>query len=209
MNDQQKYWDKKITGYSKEKWIEKPSIFAKWAIQFFPKHSKLLELGAGHGQDGRFFSNKGYSVISTDFSETALKYILQKPFPQQIRIQELDLKKVFPFNDNAFTIVYAHLAVHFFDTKITTQIFSEIYRVLKSCGIVALIVNSTKDPEYNTGNKIEDNFFELGPGITKRFFNIKSMKKFSYQFKTLILDHKGRSYKDKVELIRFIGQKSK
>ncbi|MDO8570905.1 MAG: class I SAM-dependent methyltransferase [Candidatus Daviesbacteria bacterium] len=209
MDNQQNYWDKKITGYSKEKWIDKPSIFAKWAIQFFPKNGKLLELGAGHGQDGNFFATKGYSVISTDFSETALKYNLQKHSLKQISIQKLNLKKVFPFNDNEFNIIYAHLAIHFFDNKITTQIFSEIYRVLKPEGILAVIVNSTKDPEYNTGNKIENDFFELLPGITKRFFSIQSMEKFSYQFKTLIMDHEGKSYKDKVKLIKFIGQKSK
>lgn len=44
-------WKELHSNYQEQNWIEKPSIFAETAIQYFPKSRKILELGAGHGQD--------------------------------------------------------------------------------------------------------------------------------------------------------------
>lgn len=62
------YWDKKHDKYAAQSWIDKPSIFVKEVIKYFPKMGKILELAAGQGQDSRFFASKGYKVVSTDFS---------------------------------------------------------------------------------------------------------------------------------------------
>jgi len=215
MNENLAWWNKKQDKYAIKDWIDKPSMFAKWVLQFFPKEGKILELGAGQGRDTRFFASHGYGVVSTDFSNTALGYNRKKlpdKLKKKINIQQLDLSKPFPFEDNSFDAVYSHLSVHYFDDEVTNQIFSEIYRVLRPGGMVAILVNSINDPEYGMGKKLGKDFFELSPGDVKHFFSLEYMKAKTENFETIVLDNKGETYKDKakgvVNLIRFVGRKN-
>lgn len=208
------YWNTAHDKYTKTDWINKPTLFAQSILKYLPKTGNFLDLGAGQGQDSRFFAENGYSITSTDFSTKALKYNLDKlplGLKNKVTLQQLDLSRLFPFKNNSFDVVYSHLAIHYFDDEITTQIFSEIYRVLKPGGIVALLVNSTNDPEFNTGQKIENLYFKMPYGIRKRFFDQNYLKQKSSQFKTLLLDNNGETYKDRrigvTNLLRYIGQK--
>lgn len=208
-------WDGLHSLYSKQDWIDKPNIFAEEVLQYFPDSGYILSLGDGQGQDSRFFSEKGYKVLATDISEDALdinKQKLKESGIENVSIQKLDLKEKFPFKNNIFDIVYSHLSIHYFDYNITSKIFNEIRRVLKPNGIIAVFTNTTNDPEYNTGKKLEDEFFEID-GVTKRFFSIKSMSEFTKDFKKILIDDKGRTYKDEAKgvhnLIRFVGKKPK
>ena len=51
--------------YKDADWIDKPNLFAQEAIKYFPKYARILELGAGQGQDSRFFAEHGYEVVSS------------------------------------------------------------------------------------------------------------------------------------------------
>ncbi len=208
------WWDKKSEKYATKDWIDKTTIFAEWALHFFPENGKVLELGAGHGQDTRFFANHEYEVISTDFSSTALNYNKKKlpsGLKSKVSIQQLDLSKTFPFEDDSFDVVYSHLSIHYFDDRTTSQIFSEIHRVLKPGGVVAILVNSVDDPEYGMGKKLGEDFFELSPGDVKHFFSLEYMRGKTKGFGTLVLDNRGETYKDKAKgvfnLVRFVGRK--
>lgn len=57
-------WKELHSSYQEQDWIKKPSLFAETVIQYFPKSGKILELGAGHGQDTVFFTKQGYEVVS-------------------------------------------------------------------------------------------------------------------------------------------------
>lgn len=214
MSNGKKFWDDKHHEYAKESWINKPSKFSLWATNYFPKNGKILELGAGQGQDTRYFANLGYEVLSTDFSDTSLQYNnkhLPSNLSHKITISKLDLNNPFPFKNESFDVVYSHLAIHYFDLKTTQQIFKEIYRVLKNKGIAALLVNSITDPEYGTGNKLEEDYFEVKPNYQKRYFSTSTVKDFAKAFKIIVLDDLGLTHKDvfrgKSNLIRFIGEK--
>ena len=54
-----KYWAEIHRKYARESWIDKPTLFAQNAINYFPSKGKLLELGAGRGQDAYFFAPTG------------------------------------------------------------------------------------------------------------------------------------------------------
>jgi hypothetical protein len=72
------------------------------------------------------------------------------------------------------------------------------------------MLNSKDDPEFNQGNKIENDYFEV-EGIAKRFFSENSLKPYVANFETIILDNKGSSFKDDLKgnlnMIRFVGIK--
>lgn len=199
--------------YEKQDWIKLPSIFAEQSITYSPESGKILELGAGYGQDSIYFANKGYEVVSTDIETGALSKNLSSipsPIKDRINIETVDLRQPLPFQDNSFDVVYAHLSLHYFDQSTTERIFDEIKRVLKPNGILAFFANSTGDPEYDTGKKLEEGYYEI-EGISKRYLNVETAKLFAHDFNPLLLDNNGETYKDSAigihNLIRFIGTK--
>ncbi|HEY4161396.1 MAG TPA: class I SAM-dependent methyltransferase [Candidatus Saccharimonadales bacterium] len=207
-------WAEKHKGkYAASDWIDKPSIFAEAVVRYFPSTGKVLELGAGQGQDGRFFAQQGYEVTSTDLEQTALDISKQKQSVElrsKITLQQVDLGKKLPFADASFHAVYAHLSLHYFDTDTTKQIFNEIRRVLKPGGVLAFLVNSTNDPEYGIGKQLEMDYFQTD-GMPKRYFSVRTAGGFTAGFTVKLLDDQGETYKDMAKgvhnLIRFIGIK--
>lgn len=202
--------------YDGQDWTKKPSIFVQEAIESLPKHGLVLELGAGQGQDSIFFRKRNYEVISSDnelsiierADQNAHEYFNGSYGP--MRFQLIDISNIFPLDSNFVDVVYAHLSLHYFDYEVTKQVFSEIYRVLKPGGVLAFLVNSTNDPEFNTGVKLEDHFFETS-GTKKRYFSINDALGFTKEFEVILCDDKGETYKDSAKgvhnLIRFIGRK--
>lgn len=208
-------WQNIHADYSKQDWINKPSIFAEQAVPYLPQNGALLEIGGGLGQDSIFFAEKGHDVTFTDHSADALSRanmkIKEAGLSASIKTQVVDATQTLPFEDSSFDVVYAHLSLHYFDSETTAKIFSEIRRILKEGGIVAAFFNSTSDPEFGTGKKLEEGYF-LIRDMKKRFFSVESLKKFVNDFEPIILDDKGETYKDGAKgihnLIRFIGRKA-
>ena len=62
-----KHWQTKRKEYKSSDWSAQPSIFVQFVNDYLPNKGKILELGAGIGQDTRYFADKGYEVVSTDF----------------------------------------------------------------------------------------------------------------------------------------------
>jgi SAM-dependent methyltransferase len=203
-------WQKKHKKYLNEDWIDKPTIFAEFAINYFPNKGKVLDLGCGIGQDSRFFADKGYEVVATDFSDEAIKFAKLKTVNvNKIKYDVHDLKDEFTYENETFDVVYSHLSIQFFDDYTTNKIFSEIKRVLKPDGIVAIMVNTLDDPEVLESKFISDDLYLTPNGLTKRFYTINSLFDFTKdKFKKILLDSNGETYKDKIKtLIRYIGVK--
>jgi SAM-dependent methyltransferase len=200
------YWAKLHSMYSQQDWATKPSLFADTVKDYLPKSGKLLELGAGLGQDSAYFADLGYQVTATDLNVDKLEQLAGNKF----NVQAVDLRMPLPYGDATFDVVYAHLSLHYFDNRTTEQIFGEIGRVLKPDGILAFFTNSTDDPEYNTGTQIESNYFSI-EGTPKRYFSAQSAIQFAHAFNPLLADNNGETYKDSAKgihrLIRFIGCK--
>jgi SAM-dependent methyltransferase len=203
------YWQKQHQKYSAYDWIAKPSIFAKQIINLLPKNGKLIDLGAGQGQDSRFFAGNNFQVTSTDFTIDALEISKSKSLNQNIDFQVVDLSKKLPLYDSSFDIVYSHLALHYFDGKTTKKLFDEINRILKKGGIFAAFVNTINDPEVTKSKKIEEEYFLSPVSIKKRFFSIEYFRQLiGNKYQIIILDENGETYKDAIKnLVRFVGKK--
>lgn len=209
MNDN--VWSDLHKNYKSQDWIDKPSLFAETALTYFPSKGKILDLGAGQGQDSRFFAEHGYQVVSTDLEETALeqsKVKLSDKLKQNVTVQKVDVREELPFEDASFDVAYAHLSLHYFDYETTVRLFGEIQRILKPGGVFAFFVNSVHDPEYGTGEKLEDDYFQISK-TTKRYFSVETARAFARYFDVNLLDDHGETYKDSAigvhNLVRFIG----
>lgn len=204
-------WNDIHAGYKNTDWANKPSIFAAEIIKYLPVGGVLLDLGAGLGQDSRFFAEHGLTVTSTDTGDVALDENRKRSSSfSNIMVQKLSLEHKFPYSDGEFDVVYAHLSLHYFNDKKTEEIFNEIYRVLKHGGIFAFFTNSTNDPEFNSGKKLEEYYFEI-EGLKKRYFTPATAKAYAKRFHQILCDNNGETYKDSEKgihnLIRYIGRK--
>jgi SAM-dependent methyltransferase len=201
------HWNNLHKKYSDKDWKNKPSLFAETVCEYLPSKGKILELGAGLGQDSLFFAMQGYGVTSTDLSIDYLKNISNT---KNIEVSQVDLSNELPFKKESYDVVYAHLSLHYFDAQTTKRIFKDIYSVLKSNGVLAFFTNSIDDPEYGTGVLIEPDYFKTS-GTQKKYFNVETATKFAHHFKPLLVDNNGETYKDRQKgvhnLIRFIGVK--
>lgn len=206
-------WKDLHASYQQQHWLEKPSLFADTVIQYFPKPGKILELGAGLGQDTIFFAKNSYDVVSTDLEISSLATNIANQIEDirnKIKVQQLDLNELLPYEDDSFDVVYSHLSLHYFDKDTTSRIINEIERVLKPGGIFAFLCNSTSDPEYKTGIQMEKDFFLIGK-VTKRYLSVDSARKLTRGFQIYLIDNLGKTYKDDAkginQLIRFVGHK--
>lgn len=214
MTDLQQYWDESHVSYSQQNWIDKPSIFATEVKNYLPRSGKLLDLGAGQGQDSRHFAKNGFDVVAVDLSQHALDLAKEKSDNEGLSIdyQQLDFSEPLPFNNEEFDVVYSHLGLHYFCKDDTVKLFGEINRVLKKSGVFATLLNTIIDPELQEYGyeEVEPHYFKhLESGVCKSYFSPEYVKEISKGLlKVVLLDEEGKSYKDKNKnLIRFIGKK--
>lgn len=211
--NQEQYWHAKHEKYLKKSWTKQPTFFVRQAIKYFPEKGKVLELATGQGQDAIFLAQKGYEVLATDISKRALITAKKKVNDTnlKIRFKRLDIGEDLPFKKASFDIVYCHMGLHYFSKEKTRKVLSEIGRVLKPGGILAIMSNPVTHPELKLKDfkKITKDYYQDPLGLKKRYFSVKSLKKYLHKdFEIILLDHKGRRRQDKtINFIRLIARK--
>jgi len=207
-------WNNYHKKLKSQDWINKPSIFAKQMFSHLPESGSILELGAGQGQDSRFFLYRGFNIVSTDINEIALEISKSLLYENQdqIEFKVVDTGKPLPFDDESFDAVYSHLGLHYFSESKTREVFAEIHRVLRTNGVLVSLFNTTEDPEIQNPafEKLEEHYYiEVPKKLHKAYFSTDYVRNLSDGFfETVILDNHGESYKDKIKtLVRFVGKK--
>lgn len=138
---------------------------------------EILDLGCGIGADTLYLIERGYKVLSCDFSREALKSV-EKNIPGS-KTKYLNMMEDFPIDDNAYSLIVADLSLHYFDNKTTIHIMNEIKRILKGNGILLARVASVNDFNFGAGigEELEKNFYFEG-AYTKRFFDKDTIDKY-------------------------------
>jgi len=171
MNEQNKYWNKRYRSEGNEKpaydlWLDKYEVILSES-----KAPPIIDLGCGFGNDTLYLNERGYQVISCDYSSEALQrldFFIDKPSTRLF-----DMKEGLPFGNQSAKIVIADLSLHYFCWFDTLEIIAEIRRVLEIDGYLLARVNSVNDTNYgaNQGIVTEENYYNVA-GNLKRFFNI-------------------------------------
>lgn len=141
------------------------------------KDNEILDLGCGIGADTLYLIERGYNVLSCDFSNEALKSI-QDNIPNSKTLY-LDMMKKFPIKDNTYSLIIADLSLHYFDNEKTIHIMREIKRILNNNGILLSRVASVNDFNFGAGvgEELERNYYFEGD-YTKRFFDFEDINKY-------------------------------
>jgi ubiquinone/menaquinone biosynthesis C-methylase UbiE len=127
------------------KYINVPYEFYFEILNHKNKQSKLLEIGAGTGQNTASLIDMSYNVCATDISLKSVEF-MKKRFYQckNFSAQYADMEKL-PFNDESFDIVCSTGALSYGDNKL---VMNEIYRVLKPGGMLFILDSLNNNPIY-------------------------------------------------------------
>lgn len=161
--------------------FDKEVVFDTWLDKYAhiiePCKTQILDLGCGLGSDTLYLTLKGHSVLSCDYSKTALKKI-DKYIPNS-QTMLMDMEEKFKFEDNSFDVIIADQSLHYFDDATTKALLQEIKRVLKPNGNLIARVNSTKSLANFSGQtiKLEQNYYFV-EGCNRRFFNKDDVQKY-------------------------------
>ena len=79
------------------------------------KNSKFLDLGCGIGADTLYLIERGYKVISVDYSKEAINNILSNIKGSEAKI--LDMNEKFTFENNSFNLIIADISLHYFNEE--------------------------------------------------------------------------------------------
>lgn len=141
------------------------------------KDNEILDLGCGIGADTLYLLERGYNVLSCDFSVEALKSIENNILNSKTLY--LDMMKKFSIADKKYSLIIADLSLHYFNNETTIHIMEEIKRILKDGGVLLGRVASINDFNFGAGQgeKLENNFYFEG-AYTKRFFDLEDVNKY-------------------------------
>jgi SAM-dependent methyltransferase len=171
---------------------DKPPVYDDWLVKHMDlleasRQTAVLDLGCGNGCDSLFLSERGFDVISCDWSEEALLRVQQHVPLADTRA--VNLLEPLPFADNSAIVIIADLSLHYFSWETTIAIINELQRVLQSDGYLLCRVNSIKDVNFGagTGKEIEAGYYEH-EGHRKRFFDKDRLEQLFQQWKLTYIE---------------------
>ena len=173
-----------IDTYRLEHWPAAPATaplltLAPRPVTHPPPPIRLLDLGAGQGQDAAAFAQAGLDVVALDLTLPARKSPL---CPESVAWVVGDAREPLPFEDGSFDYVYSHyvLSSNFQSWQIEVCL-QEVARILRPDGTFWLAVRSTDDPTYRKSRQPGTGYFPLGEtGL--HFFSLKTTRKYLQLF---------------------------
>ena len=175
-NDYVKMWD----NWSKKRYSI--PVYYLWLDEYKDildknKDNDILDLGCGIGADTLYLIERGYSVLSCDFSKEALKSV-EDNIPNS-KTMYLNMLEKFPIDNDTYSLIIADLSLQYFNSQDTIHIMNEIKRILKTDGILLARVASVNDFNFGAGIgvELEKNFYFEGD-YTKRFFDLEDVNKY-------------------------------
>jgi len=183
----------------KNKWRGRTEPVNPFARSLAKKVRKgnLLDVGCGNGTDSLFFVTHGLTVTATDFSKSGIDILRVAAKERELPITMLlhDTAKKFPFKNSSFDVIYAHLALHYFNDTTTRKIFAEMKRLLKPGGLFFVKCKSTDDALYGVGTEVGPDMYRSDH--TRHFFSREYMKSVIKDFRMLSLRSSRSSYHGK------------
>ncbi|MDE1891962.1 MAG: class I SAM-dependent methyltransferase [Betaproteobacteria bacterium] len=117
-----------------------------------PSHERAIDVGCGSGQLTRLLSVYFESVLGMDPSFDQLRHAVKQP---SIQYQSA-LAEQLPINNQCADLITAAQAAHWFNLEL---FYSEVKRVLKPNGILALISYGVLRIESTTVNELFQQFY--------------------------------------------------
>lgn len=122
---------------------------------------KVLDLGCGAGRHCILLANRGFEVVGTDISKSALKMARQwarKEKLENVAFVRATMTNV-PLTHCCLDAVISVSVIHHALKNEIAKTVNEIQRTLRKNGWFLANLASVKDPRYGTGKMLEKNTF--------------------------------------------------
>ena len=195
--EQKAIWDNRFSNSTDNpqfnEWVEK-------YLEYFNEKAGcvVVDLGCGRGANAVYLHNHGFNVLACDFSLPAIKFINENH--PAIKTRCFDMIHEFPTDFRDVGVVLASLSTHYFTLEDTTKLYNNIRNMLGLGGYFIFRVNSKK--EYAHKNKayvtdiIEEDYYALKDGVTKRYFDIDSISALLGGFSIIQINENISEYND-------------
>jgi ubiquinone/menaquinone biosynthesis C-methylase UbiE len=153
----------------------------KYYFELFKKlkKNKLLEVGAGTGENTLQLIKMKFNVCATDISPRSveamnIKYSKYKNFSSKVA----DMEKI-PFKNESFDIICSAGSLSYGDNN---RVINEIYRVLKWEGFVVIVDSLNDNPIYRFNRYINYIKGRRSANTLKRMPNVSLINKYIKKF---------------------------
>ena len=125
--------------------LQDPVSSYKNLLAGLPHGSKVLEIGAGMGENTEFLLELGLEVCATDISSISVEVLVNKfAKHDSFNAEVADMERL-PFSDNSFSVVCSAGSLSYGDNSI---VMNEIYRVLDKGGAFIALDSLSNNPIY-------------------------------------------------------------
>lgn len=152
------------------------------------KYINVLDLGCGTGRHTILLAEEGFNVHAIDISKTGIDILnnkISKLGISNVKTCISDMRML-PYENSSFDAVICVLTIDHGTTWQVKKTIEEIYRVLRSGGILIVDFMSEEDETFGLGVQIEENSFvssmEDEEGICHHYTNKEELSKFFQQF---------------------------
>jgi len=125
--------------------LQLPVSSYKNLLAGIPRGSKVLEIGAGMGENTEFLLELGLEVCATDISTFCVEVLVNKFAKYNSFNAEVADMEQLPFSDNSFNVVCSAGSLSYGDNSI---VMNEIYRVLDKGGAFIALDSLSNNPIY-------------------------------------------------------------
>ena len=151
-------------------------------------NSKILEVGAGMGENTKSLLKNNNYVISTDISASSVRVMANRFKDYKNFSSEIADIEDLPYEDESFDVVCCAGSLSYGDND---KVLNEIYRVLKEGGNFICIDSLSNIPIYRINRYIHYLKGNRSKSTLKRMPNLKILKKYKKKFTNVELNFFG------------------
>ena len=144
-----------------------------------PAGCRVLEIGAGMGENSEFLLKKGHILTATDISPNSVEVLKKKYASYKNFDAEVADMESLPFGDKSFDIVCSAGSLSYGDNIL---VMNEIYRVLKQDGSFIAIDSLNNNPVFRLNRFIHFLLGNRSKSTLLRMPNIKLIDRYKLKF---------------------------
>jgi 2-polyprenyl-3-methyl-5-hydroxy-6-metoxy-1,4-benzoquinol methylase len=169
----EQYWNER---FKKERniWGVEPSKITIICEEMFRKNNikTILIMGVGYGRNGKYFTDRGYTVDGIEVADEAIKIgEIFAPKIKYIKGSVLEIK-----SRKKYDAIFCFDIIHLFRKKERNKIIENCIKQINKNGIIMISCFSTDDKTYGVGPLIEKNTYEVKKDKIVHFFEQDEME---------------------------------
>ncbi len=158
-------------------WGPDPSQSAVFARDYFESAGaqEILIPGLGYGRNARPFLERGMRVTGIEISATAIG-LARTRMGLDIPIHHGSVADM-PFDTRQYDGIFAYGLLYLLDAPARAKFLRDCRHQLRPGGAMIFTVIAKQAPMFGRGTKLEEDFYEVHPGVQMFFYDAVSIQR--------------------------------